>query len=38
MYEYLELLRYIAKRAGPFGSLKISTLRISKDISDSKKP
>jgi len=32
MYEYLELLTYIAKKEGLFGSLKSSTLRISKEI------
>ena len=32
MYEYLELLIYIAKKEGLFGSLKSSTLKISKDL------
>jgi len=32
MYEYLELLLYVAKKEGLFGSLKSSTLSISKDI------
>lgn len=32
MYEYLKLLLYIAKKEGLFGSLKSSTLRISKEI------
>lgn len=32
MYEYLELLLYIAKKEGLFGSLRSSTLRISKEI------
>jgi len=32
MYEYLELLLYIAKKKGLFGSLKSSTLGISKEI------
>ena len=32
MYEYLELLQYIAKKEGLFGSLKSSTLSISKEI------
>ena len=33
MYEYLELLLYIAKKEGLFGSLKSSTLKISKELS-----
>ncbi len=33
MYEYLELLTYIAKKEGLFGSLKTSTLGISKELS-----
>ena len=32
MYEYLELLTYIAKKEGLFGSLKTSTLGISKEL------
>ncbi|MEA2037896.1 MAG: DUF120 domain-containing protein [Nanoarchaeota archaeon] len=32
MYEYLELLLYIAKKEGLFGSLETSTLRISKEL------
>src|SRR3989338_8572783 len=32
MYEYLELLTYIAKKEGLFGSLKSSTLKISKEL------
>lgn len=32
MYEYLKLLLYIAKKEGLFGSLKSSTLRISKEM------
>ena len=32
MYEYLELLLYIAKKEGLFGSLKSSTLSISKEM------
>ncbi len=32
MYEYLELLTYIAKKEGFFGSLKSSTLKISKEM------
>lgn len=32
MYEYLELIEYIAKKWGLFGSLKSSTLRISKEL------
>lgn len=33
MYEYLELLLHIAKKGGLFGSLKSSTLKISKELS-----
>ena len=33
MYEYLELLLYIAKKEGLFGSLNSSTLKISKELS-----
>src|SRR3989344_8590538 len=32
MYDYLELLLYIAKKEGLFGSLKISTLKMSKEL------
>ena len=32
MHEYLELLLYIAKKGGLFGSLKSSTLKISKEL------
>ncbi|MBW2989563.1 CTP-dependent riboflavin kinase [Candidatus Woesearchaeota archaeon] len=32
MYEYLELINYTAKKAGLFGTMKSSTLKISKDI------
>ena len=32
MYEYLELLLYVAKKRGLFGSLKSSTLSISKEL------
>jgi len=32
MYEYLELLLYIAKKEGLFGSLSTSTLKISKEL------
>ena len=35
MHEYSELLEYIAKKEGLFGSLKSSTLSISKEISTS---
>ena len=35
MYEYLELLVYIAKKEGLFGSLESSTLKISKEIGNS---
>lgn len=32
MYDYLELLLYTAKKEGLFGSLKISTLKMSKEL------
>jgi len=35
MYDYLELLLYIAKKEGLFGSLQSSTLQISKELSNS---